>query len=72
MSPSFGVDTKFIPGFDGVQKSPAELTIQSTHDKITLSIIKENGMHVSSCPITKNKLKNIVKDDFWVLKDRDF
>jgi hypothetical protein len=73
MSPIFGVNTKSVPGFAGVRKQDTELTIQSTKSNIhILGIIREDGMHISSFPVKNKKLKEMAKDDFWVLKDRYF
>jgi hypothetical protein len=72
MSPIFGVNTKSVPGFTGVRKQDTELTIQSTKSNINiLGIIREDGMHISSFSINDDKLKTIVNNDFWVLKDRN-
>jgi hypothetical protein len=72
MSPIFGVNTKSLPGFAGVRKQDTELTIQSTKPNTNiLGIIREDGMHISSFFITDDKLKTMVNNDFWVLKDRN-
>jgi hypothetical protein len=72
MSPIFGVNTKSVTGFAGVRKQDTQLTIQSTKPNInTLGIIREDGMHISSFSITDYKLKTMVNNDFWALKDRN-
>ena len=72
MSPIFGVNTKSVPGFAGVRRQDTELTIQSTKPNTNiLSIIREDGMHISSFLITDDKLKTIANNDFWVLKERN-
>lgn len=37
-----------------------------------LSIIKDNGKHISSYSVTGKKLKKIIANDFWVLTDKKF
>ena len=72
MSPVFDVNIKSVPGFAGVRKQETELTIQSIEpDKNILSIIREDGKHVSSFSVTDDKLIDIAKNDFWVLKNRN-
>jgi len=72
MSPIFGVNTKSVQCFAGIRKQEAELTIQSTKPNTNiLGIIRENGIHISSFFITDDRLKTIVNNDFWVLKDRN-
>lgn len=72
MSPVFDVNIKSVPGFAGVRKQETELTIQSIEpNKNIIGIIREDGMHISSFPVKNKKLKEIAKNDFWVLKDRD-
>ena len=73
MSPIFGVNTKSVPGFAGVRKQDTELTIQQTDtpDKTILSIIREDGVHISSFSVNNEVLRKITKDNFWVLKNRN-
>jgi hypothetical protein len=72
MCPAFGERLRSVPGQSGVRKREVELTIQSIGpDTHILSIVREDGMNVSSFIVDDYKLIKIVKDDFWVLKDRD-
>jgi hypothetical protein len=38
---------------------------------IMLGIVREDGLHISSYPITQKRLNIIENDDFWVLKNQD-
>jgi len=38
---------------------------------IMLGIVTKDGLHISSYPITQNRLKRIEADNFWVLKNQD-
>jgi hypothetical protein len=73
MSSSFGSKKTFsVPGFAGKFKVNTELTLQQTNtpDKTILSIIREDGLHISSFPLDDEALLQLTKDNFWVLKDR--
>ena len=48
-----------------------ELGVKLPKDRHILSIIREDGVHISFFPIDSPKLRNIAKDDFWVLKDKN-
>lgn len=37
-----------------------------------LSVIRSDGPHISSYPVSPEKLLKVVLDDFWVWKDRNF
>ena len=74
ISPLFGPkETFLVPGFAGKFKQNTELTIQQTDtpDKTILSIIREDGVHISSFSVTNEVLREITKDNFWVLKNRN-
>lgn len=38
---------------------------------IMLGIVTKDGLHISSYPITQNRLDILEADSFWVLKNRD-
>ena len=74
MSPLFGPKETFsVPGSAGKYKQNTELTIQQTNtpNKTILSIIREDGLHISSYSINDRALRQLIKDNFWVLKDRN-
>ena len=74
MSPLFGPKETFsVPGFAGKYKQNTELTIQQTNtpNKTILSIIREDGLHISSYSINDRALRQLTKDNFWVLKNRN-
>jgi hypothetical protein len=61
-----------VPGFAGVNKRATELKIKNVKpNEHILSIIREDGVHISSYAIDDDRLRRLVKDGFWVLKDRD-
>ncbi len=79
MSPVFGTGAKTTPlrGFAGKYKSNVSLVIQSMPKLVNgnshyISIINDRGVHISSYPITPEKLEKIIQDDFWVLKTTNF
>jgi len=74
MSPLFGPkETFLVPGFAAKFKQNIELTIQQTDtpNKTILSIIREDGVHISSFSVNNKVLREITKDNFWVLKNRN-
>ena len=74
MSPLFGPKETFsVPGSAGKYKQNTELTIQQTNtpNKTILSIIREDGLHISSYSINDRALRQLTKDNFWVLKNRN-
>jgi hypothetical protein len=74
MSPLFGPkETFLVPGFAGKFKQNTELTIQQTDtpDKTILSLIREDGVHISSFSVNNKVLRKITKYNFWVLKNRN-
>ena len=60
-----------VPGFAGKRKRSTELKIQMFKNQHIISVIREDGVHISSHTVTDQKLRKIVADGFWVLKDRD-
>jgi hypothetical protein len=74
MCPLFNIPgkTTSVPGFAGKHKIGTELSIQQSPNGINmLSIILEDGTHISSFSITNDQLKRIINNDFWVLRDRN-
>jgi len=73
MCPIFGPleNTFSVPGFAGKNKIGTELTFRKGPDRTMMSIIREDGVHISSFPLKESKLQEIARDNFWVLKDRD-
>lgn len=74
--PVYNPTTKSYPGFAGKQKRETQLVLTPIdpgvgNQDFYLGLIREDGLHITTYPITKNKLQNIAKDDFWVLQDRD-
>ena len=74
MNPIFGTKTYGIRGFAGKNRVDVGLVIQRIlkTNNYYLSIVKYNGKHISSYCITKNKLKIIIANDFWVLPNQKF
>lgn len=78
MSPKFTEFTTMkrpIPGFAGKRKYPTELTLEgkrnnNVNDNV-VSIIREDGKHISSYIFSREQLMKLKDDNFWVLKDRD-
>ena len=61
-----------VPGFAGKIKRGTELKIKMVKkDKNILSIIREDGVHISSFIIDDEQLKELVANGFWVLQDRN-
>jgi len=74
MSPLFGPKKTFpVAGFAGKFKQNTELTIQQTEtpNKTILSIIREDGLHISSYSVDDRALLKLTEDNFWVLKNRN-
>ena len=74
MSPLFGPkNTTTVPGFAGKHKQNTELTIQQTNipNSSILSIVREDGLHISSYSLDDNAVRKLVNDGFWVLKNRN-
>src|SRR6056300_107 len=76
MKPIFGTEAKThaVRGFAGKHKVNVGLVIQSIPgtDKYYLSIINDRGIHVSSYSLSETKLRQLIKNDFWVLTKRNF
>ena len=61
-----------VSGFAGKNKIGTELSIQQRPGGLNLlGIIREDGKHISSYSLDGSGLKNLVKNDFWVLRDRN-
>ena len=74
MSPRFGPKKTFaVPGFAGKFKQNTELTIQPTNtpNKTILSIVQEDGLHISSYYLDDEAVRKLTEDNFWVLKNRN-
>lgn len=85
LSPVYNPKTKQYPGFAGRQRretqlvvtpppepfpgTPAPINVQN--QDIDLGIIREDGLHITTFPINPQKLVEIAKDDFWVLKKQN-
>lgn len=74
MSLKFGQKTVPVRGFAGERKLNAGLVFQEVPgaNDFMMSIIKDNGQHVSTYLITQQQLRNIMNDGFWVLQTRPF
>lgn len=64
-----GDDTIHVNGFVGTFKKDAGLKI--SNKKGLLSVVNERGEHVSTYGVTPDKRLRIVKDDFWIWKNRN-
>ena len=74
MCPIFNIAGKTIsvPGFAGKHKIGTELTIQQRPGGINmLSIIREDGTHISSFSVDRSAIEKLIENDFWVLRDRN-
>ena len=58
-----------VDGFIGKYKKDADFKI-NTQKKI-ISVVSEQGQHISTYSVTPNKLPRIVKDGFWIWKNRN-
>ena len=74
ISPKDGIKTLPVRGFAGIRKENVGMVIQNipNSDNRYLSIIRDDGTHISSYPVSPEKLLKIVQDGFWVWKDRNF
>lgn len=69
---NIGGKTILVPGFAGKQKIGTELTIeQKPNGRNMLGIIREDGTHISSYSLEFPELEKLLKNDFWVLRDRN-
>jgi hypothetical protein len=66
-------ETFLVPGFAGKFKRNTELIIQQTNtpNKTILSVIREDGVHISSYSVDDKALQKIREDNFWVWKKRN-
>lgn len=75
MSNKFSKNTRSIAGFAGTRKYRTDLTFEikrnNNPDDNIISIIREDGTHISSYRVKEKKLLQIIKDEFWILKGRD-
>jgi len=63
-----------VPGFAGTHKIGTELIFQQKPDNKninTISIIREDGTHISSFSVNVDAINKIIDNDFWVLRDRN-
>ncbi len=74
ISSTYGVKTLPVRGFAGIRKENVGMVIQSipNNKNFYLSVIRSDGTHISSYPVSSKKLLKIVQDGFWVWKDRNF
>lgn len=73
MCPLFEKKTFSVADFARKYKQNTELTIQQTDtpNHTILSIIREDGLHISSYSVDDRALRQLTKDNFWVLKNRN-
>jgi len=85
--PVYNSKTKQYPGYAGTRRretqlvvtpspeplsgTPAPINVEVENRDIHLGIIREDGLHITTFPITLEKLAEIANDDFWVLKEQD-
>lgn len=74
MNPTFGIKTRSVPGFAGIRKTRVDIVIQDipNSENHYLSVIRDDGTHISSYPVISEKLLKIAQDNFWIWKDRNF
>jgi len=75
MSYSFGKNTNPLRGFAGTRKTDVGLVFQNNPDKkkpLMMTVIKDDGQHVTSFPISFKKYLKIQADGFWVLQQQPF
>ena len=58
-----------IPGFSGKRKKPTFLKLNQEHG--LLSIVNQDGLHLSTFFLTPEQQHRLVKDNFWVLYDKN-
>jgi len=75
--------TKQYPGFAGKQRRETQLVVTPPpvplpgtpapvqNQDIYLGVIREDDLHITTFPITPQKLLDIAQNDFWVLKKQD-
>ena len=78
MTPIFGKSTTPVRGFAGIRKVDVGLVFQTNpnppnkNKPIMMTIIKDNGQHVSSFPISLTQFNQLVSQDYWVLPGQPF
>lgn len=77
MSPVFHQTTVPIRGFAGTRKADVGLVFQTVpnpvnNKKIMMSIIKDDGLHITSYTITRQQFDDIRNNEFWVLRKQPF
>jgi hypothetical protein len=73
MCPIFNIRgrTTSVPGFAGVFKTPTELQIEHRIDgRIMINVIREDGKHISSYSTNEKGLAKLIKNNFWVFRNR--
>ena len=59
----------YVPKFTGKYKKHTDLKINT--EKGLISVVNEQDQHISTYGVTENKLRNLIKDGFWILKNRN-
>lgn len=75
MQPTFGIPSMGIRGFAGARKSDIGLLykrVPQDPNVLLMSVINDQGIHVSSYPVTISQFQKMRKDDFWIWKDKPF
>ena len=74
ISPTFGITTRPVRGFAGIRKEPVGLVIKDipNSENYYLSVIRDDGTHISSYSVKPKKVGEIVQDGFWVWKKHNF
>ena len=69
-----GITTFAVRGFAGKRKANVGIVIQTIPNSNNhyISVIKDDGKHISSYVVKPKKLSKIMDDDFWVWKDRNY
>lgn len=75
----FGLKTVNFPGFAGEFRKDVTIVAQTfpnfpNDSKVKVSVIRENGLHVSTLVMTNGKFNTLMKDPrgFWVFQDKPF
>lgn len=83
--PLYNPNTKSYEGYAGRQKRDTRLVLTPVPESWPgnkpppgvankdhyLGIVREDGLHISTFPISNKKLLEIAQDKFWVLQDRN-
>ena len=69
-----GLTTLAVRGFAGKRKANVGIVIQTIPNSNNhyISVIKDDGKHISSYVVKPKKLSKIMDDDFWVWKDHNY